>query len=58
MTSFGLQSSSHIFFLEDEALEFRLEVAAPLDDVFLCLHENEVGVTGSKECGVIVKCGV
>ncbi len=49
LTSFGLQPSSHIFFLEDEALEFRLEVAAPLDDVFLCLHENEVGVTGSKE---------
>lgn len=50
LTSFGLQPSSHIFFLEDEALEFKLEVASPLDDVFLCLHENEVGVTGSKEC--------
>ncbi|WP_061796138.1 DUF2357 domain-containing protein [Serratia ficaria] len=50
LTSFGLKPSNHIFFLEDEALEFRLEVTAPLVDVFLCLHENEVGVTGSQEC--------
>lgn len=48
--SFGLQSPHHIFFLEDEAIEFSLEAEAPLVDVFLCLHENEVGVTGCKEC--------
>ena len=50
LTSCGLQSSNQIFFLEDEALEFRLEVATPLEDVFLCLHENELSATGSKEC--------
>lgn len=49
LTPFGLQSSNQIYFLEDEALEFRLETSAPLDDVFLCLHENEIGITSSKE---------
>ncbi|EGX6959744.1 DUF2357 domain-containing protein [Aeromonas hydrophila] len=50
LTSFSHPSSNQIFFLEDEALEFRLEVAEPLYDVFLCLHENEIGATNSKEC--------
>ncbi|WCH23254.1 DUF2357 domain-containing protein [Aeromonas salmonicida] len=50
LTAFGHHSSNQNFFLEDEALEFSLEVAAPLNDVFLCLHENEIGVTSSKEC--------
>jgi hypothetical protein len=42
--------SGQIFFLEDEALEFRLEVLNPIGDVFLCLHENEVGFSSSREC--------
>lgn len=46
----GHQSSIQVFFLEDEVLEFRLEATTPLDDVFLCLHENEVAVTGGGEC--------
>lgn len=50
LVSLGLQSSNSIYFLEDEALEFRLEVADPLDNLFLCLHENEVAVTGIREC--------
>ncbi|HGX8629311.1 TPA: DUF2357 domain-containing protein [Escherichia coli] len=49
LTPFGFQSSNQIYFLEDEALEFRLEASVPLDDVFLCLHENEIGITSSKE---------
>lgn len=49
LNSINHQSSNQHFFLEDEALEFRLEVSAPLDDVYLCLHENEVRATSNKE---------
>ncbi|WP_439858425.1 hypothetical protein [Pseudomonas syringae] len=48
-----LPASGQIFFLEDEALEFRLEVLNPIGDVFLCLHENEVGFSSSRECNGI-----
>ncbi|HIE0659587.1 TPA: DUF2357 domain-containing protein [Providencia rettgeri] len=49
-TSISHRSSEQIYFLEDEALEFRLEATVFLDEVFLCLHENEVCATVSKEC--------
>jgi hypothetical protein len=50
LTSYGHQPTNHVFFLEDEALEFSLESADPINDVYLCLHENEIGATGCKEC--------
>lgn len=48
-----VHAASHPYFLEDEALEFRLELKAPVDDLYLCLHENEVGVTQSFQEGEI-----
>ena len=33
-----VHAASHPYFLEDEALEFRLELKAPVDDLYLCLH--------------------
>lgn len=46
-------ASNHIYFLEDEALEFTVEVDTPLDDLFLCLHENEVAATNSYSKGEV-----
>lgn len=41
------QAPVHIYFLEDEAIEFRAETEIPLNDVVLCLHENEVAATNT-----------
>jgi hypothetical protein len=51
LSSAADQLSNHIYFLEDEAIEFTAESDAPLDDLFLCLHENEVATTNSFKKG-------
>ncbi|GAB3371831.1 DUF2357 domain-containing protein [Azotobacter armeniacus] len=44
-------SPNHVYFLEDEAIEFRAESSSHLEDLFLCLHENEIAATNSYKEG-------
>ncbi|QBX42228.1 DUF2357 domain-containing protein [Pseudomonas fluorescens] len=47
LSSIEAHIGENIYFLEDEAIEFRLELERPVDDITLCLHENEISATNN-----------